>query len=90
MLAYVLHRWEIIVRESAIFGILGLLTLGYYVDAAISELRLGVAFVLIIATGALSVAIDISSRALRRRRLDDRPVRLPTAGHAQGVKPECA
>ena len=90
-LAYVLYRWEIIVRESAIFGILGVPTLGYYVDAAISELRLDVALVLIIATGVLSVAIDISSRALRRRlRIDDRPVRLSTAGHAQEVRAECA
>src|SRR4029453_2860150 len=43
-LAYMLYRWEIILRESAIFGILGVTTLGYYVDAAISELRLDTAF----------------------------------------------
>ena len=48
-LAYLLYRWEIILRESAIFGILGVATLGYYVDAAISELRLDVAVVLILA-----------------------------------------
>ena len=30
-------------RESAILGILGATTLGYYVDAAISELRFDVA-----------------------------------------------
>ena len=42
-LAYALYRWEIILRESAIFGILGVMTLGYYVDAAISEFRLDVA-----------------------------------------------
>ena len=54
-LAFVLYRWEIIVRESAIFGILGVHTLGYYVDAAISELRLDVAVVLILATAALSM-----------------------------------
>jgi len=90
-LAYVLYRWEIIVRESAIFGILGVPPRGYYVDAAISELRLDVAVVLIVAMGALSVAIDMFSRALRRRlRIDDRPVRLSTARHAQGVKAECA
>ena len=66
-LAYVLYRWEIIVRESAIFGILGVTTLGYYVDGAIAELRLDIAVVLIIGTGALSMAIDAFSRALRRR-----------------------
>jgi phosphonate transport system permease protein len=42
-LAFMLYRWEIIVRESAIFGILGVATLGFYVDAAISELRFDVA-----------------------------------------------
>ena len=76
-LAYALYRWEIIVRESAIFGILGVRTLGYHVDAAISELRLDVAVILIVSTAALSLAIDALSRALRRRlRLDTLPVRL--------------
>ncbi len=76
-LAYGHYRWEIIIRESAIFGILGVRTLGYHVDAAISELRLDVAVVLIVTTGLLSMAIDALSRALRRRlRVDSRPVRL--------------
>jgi phosphonate transport system permease protein len=57
-LAYMLYRWEIIVRESAIFGILGVATLGYYVDAAISEFRFDAAVVLILATVALSAVID--------------------------------
>jgi phosphonate transport system permease protein len=65
-LAYCLYRWEIIVRESAIFGILGVATLGYYVDAAISELRLDVAVLLILATVGLSALIDALSRWLRR------------------------
>ena len=64
-LAYSLYRWEIIVRESAIFGILGVATLGYYVDAAISELRFDVAVVLILATVGLSAVIDALSRRLR-------------------------
>ncbi len=76
-LAYVLYRWEIIVRESAIFGILGVRTLGFHVDAAIQELHLDVAMVLIIITGALSMGIDVLSRTLRQRlRLSDKPVRL--------------
>lgn len=79
-LAYVLYRWEIIVRESAIFGILGVRTLGFHVDAAIQELRLDVAVVLIVVTGGLSMLIDAASRALRRRlRVADRPVRLSAA-----------
>ena len=78
-LAYMLYRWEIILRESAIFGILGVATLGYYVDAAISEFGFDVAFVLILATALLSMAVDALSRGLRRRlRIDahaDAPVR---------------
>ena len=88
-LAYGLYRWEIIVRESAIFGILGVRTLGFHVDAAISELRLDVAVVLIIATGLLSMSIDVFSRALRRRlRVDDRPVRI-SAAPASRAEPAC-
>lgn len=79
-LAYALYRWEIIVRESAIFGILGVLTLGYYIDAAIAELRLDTAVILIAITGLLSLGIDALSRGLRRRlRIEDRPVRLSVA-----------
>jgi phosphonate transport system permease protein len=65
-LAYNLYRWEIIVRESAIFGILGVTTLGYYVDAAISELKFDVAVVLILATVALCAGIEFLSRRLRK------------------------
>lgn len=82
-LAYSLYRWEIVVRESAIFGILGVATLGYYVDAAISELRFDVAIVLILATVGLCALIDGLSRRLRRAlristlatRLADAPAR---------------
>jgi phosphonate transport system permease protein len=82
-LAYNLYRWEIIVRERTIFGILGVATLGYYVDAAISELRFDVAVVLILATVGLCALIDSVSRHLRKTlristlatRLADAPAR---------------
>jgi phosphonate transport system permease protein len=82
-LAYCLYRWEIIVRESAIFGILGVATLGYYVDAAISELRFDVAVILILATVGLCALINALSRRLRKTlrlstlatRLSDAPAR---------------
>ena len=76
-LAYVLYRWEIILRESAIFGILGVTTLGYYVDASISELKLDVAMVLVLATALLSMSVDALSRALRKAlRVQNLPGRL--------------
>jgi phosphonate transport system permease protein len=79
-LAYVLYRWEIILRESAIFGILGIATLGYYVDAAIAEFRLDVAVILIVATAMLSMTVDAFSRSMRRSlRIDTMPTRLSEA-----------
>ena len=66
-LALCLYRWEIILRESAILGILGVKTLGFYIDSAISELRLDRATVLIVATALLTITVDAFSRALRAR-----------------------
>jgi phosphonate transport system permease protein len=79
-LAYVLYRWEIILRESAIFGILGVATLGFYVDGAISELKLDVAVMLIFAMALISMLVDVFSRRLRRAlRIDGMPTRLSAA-----------
>jgi len=79
--------------RSAIFGILGVATLGYYIDAAISEFRLDVAVVLILVTALLSMAVDAFSRGLRRRlRIDTMPTRLseapsePAMGHLVGAE----
>jgi phosphonate transport system permease protein len=65
-LAFLLYRWEIIMRETAILGILGIATLGFYVDSAFSELRLDRALVLIAASVMLNLAVDALSRALRQ------------------------
>jgi phosphonate transport system permease protein len=90
-LAYALYRWEIILRESAIFGILGVATLGYYVDAAISELRFDVAVVLIGATALLSMSVDALSRALRRNlRIETIPTRLSEAPSEAQLGPSIA
>ena len=76
-LAYVLYRWEIILRESAIFGMLGVATMGWYFDAAMSGLKLDVAVVLVFAMAGLSICVDWLSRALRARlRIETLPVRL--------------
>ena len=64
-LALCLYRWEIIVRESAIIGLLGIPTLGFYVDRAIQEIRIDRAVVLLIVTMLATVAIDWLSRRTR-------------------------
>ncbi len=65
--ALCLYRWEIILRESAIVGILGVATLGFYLDNALGELRLDRAVVILIATGLVTALIDALSRAVRAR-----------------------
>jgi phosphonate transport system permease protein len=64
-LADLLYRWEIILRESAILGLLGVAALGYYVDAAIAELRFDVAVAIIVWVGLLTIAVDVISRRVR-------------------------
>ena len=64
MMALMFYRFEIIVRETAVFGILGIMTLGFYIDSSFSEIRYSNALVLITCTALLNVAIDIISRRL--------------------------
>lgn len=64
-LAFLFYRWEIIVRETAILGILGIHTLGFYVDSAIQDIRFDRALVLILVTALLNIGIDALSRRLR-------------------------
>jgi phosphonate transport system permease protein len=64
-LAFLFYRWEVIVRETAILGILGVATLGFYIDSAIQEIRIDRAMVLILITALLNVGIDIVSRRVR-------------------------
>ena len=65
LLALLFYRWEVIMRETAILGILGIATLGFYVDSAFAELRFDRAVFLIGITALLNIAIDIASRRIR-------------------------
>ncbi|GLK62996.1 PhnE/PtxC family ABC transporter permease [Paracoccus kondratievae] len=67
LIAYLFYRGEIILRESMILGILGIATLGFYVDSAIATLRFDRAAVLVVAMMLLTALVDWGSRALRRR-----------------------
>lgn len=66
-LAYLFYRWEVIMRETAILGILGIATLGFFIDSALSEIRLDRAIFLIVVTAVLNIGIDILSRRIRGR-----------------------
>lgn len=66
MLAFLFYRWEVILRESAIMGILGVATLGFYIDSAFEEIRYDRAFLLIVVTALLNMLVDSLSRRLRR------------------------
>ncbi len=64
--ALLLYRWEVIMRESAILGILGVTTLGFYVDSAFAEFRMDRALLLVAVTAALNIATDAISLRLNR------------------------
>lgn len=66
-LAFLFYRWEIIMRETAILGILGVATLGFYIDSAIQNIQFDRAMVLILITAMLNIGIDGLSRFIRRR-----------------------
>ena len=66
-LAFLCYRWEVILRESAILGILGVHTLGFYIDSAFESFRLDAALLLIIASALLNITVDHGSRLLRHR-----------------------
>jgi phosphonate transport system permease protein len=66
-LAFLFYRWEVIMRETAILGILGIATLGFYIDSAFAELRFDRALFLILVTAILNLGIDALSRFIRAR-----------------------
>ena len=79
LLAFLFYRWEVILRETAVFGMLGVATLGFYIDSAFADLRIDKAMVLIFATALLNICIDQLSTGLRAwaRRSSDLTVSRP-------------
>jgi len=67
MLAFLFYRWEIIMRETAILGMLGIATLGFYIDSAFAEIRIDRALFLILLTALLNICVDNISRYVRSR-----------------------
>jgi len=66
-LALLFYRWEVVFRETAMLGILGVHTLGFYADAAIADLRIDRAMVIIVVTGLCGMVIEVLSRLIRGR-----------------------
>ena len=66
-LAFLFYRWEIIMRESAVLGVLGIATVGFYIDSAMEEDRLDRAFLLICLTAFLNMIIDALSGVIRKK-----------------------
>ena len=64
MMALLFYRFEVILRETAILGMLGVATLGFYIDSNFSEIRFNGALILICVTALLNILIDIASRRL--------------------------
>ncbi len=64
-LAFLFYRWEVILRETAILGILGIHTLGFFVDSAFADIRFDRALVLIVITALLNIMVDTLSRRIR-------------------------
>jgi len=67
LLAFLFYRWEVIMRETAILGMLGISTLGFYIDSAFEEFRFDRAIVLILAAAALNILVDQIAHVTRRR-----------------------
>lgn len=66
-LAFLFYRWEVIMRESAILGILGIATLGHHIDSAITRDHLDTALLLIVIAAILNMVIDSLSQVIRKR-----------------------
>ena len=66
-LAILFYRWEVIMRETAILGILGIHTLGFFADSAIQEIRFDVALALILIAAGLNILVDALARYLRSK-----------------------
>ncbi|GHB16071.1 PhnE/PtxC family ABC transporter permease [Salinicola rhizosphaerae] len=67
LLALICYRAEVILRETAILGMLGVATLGFYIDSSFEYLMFDQAFFLLLITAALNIAVDAISRRFRPR-----------------------
>jgi len=65
-IAWLFYRFEVILRESAILGMLGVTTLGFYIDSAFEALHFDIALLLILATAIINITVNYCSLRLRQ------------------------
>lgn len=65
-LGHLFYRWEVMVRESALLGILGIYTLGFYIDSAIADDKMDKTLLIIFFMALLNIGIDSISQRVRR------------------------
>ena len=65
-LSFTLYRGETILRETAILGILGIPTLGFFIDSAFEEFRLDRAFLLILVSAILNIIAEALATKCRK------------------------
>ncbi|WP_197038243.1 ABC transporter permease [Billgrantia saliphila] len=77
LLALLYYRAEVILRETAILGMLGIATLGFYIEEGFDYLMFDVAVFLLLVTATLNIAVDALTRRFRPREapIDDPCVR---------------
>lgn len=63
-MALLFYRFEVIIRETAILGMIGVMTLGFYIDSNFSEIRFSDALLLLTFTALLNVIVDYLARRL--------------------------
>ena len=66
-LSLLFYRWEMILRETAILGMLGIPTLGFYIDSAFEDIRFDRAVFLILISAVLNLGVDRVSVFFRSR-----------------------
>lgn len=74
--ALCLYRWEIILRDSAIMGLLGIGTLGFYIQTNVQTLRMDRVVALLAVSVLMTLLIDTLSRRLRGAMRDAPALRI--------------
>ncbi|GHC29356.1 phosphonate ABC transporter, permease protein PhnE [Kushneria pakistanensis] len=76
ILALLFYRAEVIMRETALLGMLGVVTLGFHIDSSFEYLMFDQAVALLMVTAVINMGVDVLSRRLRPDALPE-PQRQP-------------